>query len=109
MGLPLPMALDMEPVRANIPHQLGKDAAKLRLDGGIGKLGDVIPGGNVAEHHWEGDRLHFTLKAMGQTIAAKCDVMEDKVAVELDLPPFLAMFAGKIRDKLERSGPKLLT
>ena len=102
------MCAAMEPVCANIPHQLGKAEAKQRLEGGIGKMGEMIPGGDVTEHHWDGDRLHFTAKAMGQTIGAVCDVMDDKVAVELNLPPFLAMFANKIREKLERSGPKLL-
>lgn len=109
MPVPMPLWLPaMEPVRANLPHQLGKAGARQRLEGGIGKLGDMIPGGDVTEHHWEGDRLHFTAKAMGQSIAAICDVQEDHVAVELTLPPLLAMFAGKIREKLERSGPKLL-
>ena len=98
----------MKPVHANIPHQLGKAEAKQRLENGMDKLSEMIPGGDVTSHHWEGDRLLFTATAMGQTIAAKCDVREDVVAVELDLPPMLAMFAGKIREKLERSGPKLL-
>lgn len=97
-----------EPITVDIPHQLGLASAKARVAGGIGKLADLFPGGGTVEHRWEGDSLHFTLSAMGQNVASRLDVHEDKVHAQVDLPPFLALFAEKIRDKLRREGPKLL-
>ncbi|WP_431469603.1 polyhydroxyalkanoic acid system family protein [Sphingosinithalassobacter sp. LHW66-3] len=97
-----------EPITVEIPHGLGRDAAKERIDKGIGKLADMFPGGGTVEHRWEGDTMAFTVEAMDQRIACRLDVEEDKVRAQIDLPPFLALFAEKIRAKLTREGPKLL-
>jgi hypothetical protein len=48
------------------------------------------------------------VQAMGQRVASKLDVRDDHVHAEIDLPPFLALFADKIRAKLAKEGPKLL-
>lgn len=97
-----------EPVVVQIPHKLGRAAAKERLDKGVGKLTSFIPGSSVMEHHWNGDTLSFTVQAMGQRVAAKLDVFDEQVRAELDLPPFLAMFAHKAREFLSENGRKLL-
>lgn len=97
-----------EPIKVDIPHKLGREAAKTRMAGGIGKLADMVPGGGTVQHRWEGDTLHFTLNAMGQTIASKVEVFDAHVHAEVDLPPMLMLFAGKVRDKLLQVAPKLL-
>ena len=97
-----------EPIALDIPHKLGRDAAKARLGGSIGKLATMFPGGGTVEHRWDGDTMHFTVNAMGQRVASKLDVFDDKVHAEVDLPPFLALFANKIREKLRQEAPKLL-
>jgi hypothetical protein len=97
-----------EPIIVDIPHKLGRDAAKARIGGGVGKLADMVPGGGTVEHRWEGDTLHFTVRAMGQTVASRLEVLDNKVHAEVDLPPMLALFAGKIRDKLMGGAGKLL-
>jgi len=97
-----------DPIKVDIPHKLGRETAKARLGGGIGKLAEMIPGASSTSHHWEGDTLHFTVSALGQTIASKCEVFDSHVHAEVDLPPMLALFAGKIRDKLMSAAPKLL-
>ncbi|MES2443305.1 MAG: polyhydroxyalkanoic acid system family protein [Pseudomonadota bacterium] len=97
-----------DPIKVDIPHKLGREAAKARMGGGIGKLAEMIPGGGSTAHHWEGDTLHFTVTALGQTIASRCDVFDSHVHAEVDLPPMLALFAGKVRDKLMQVAPKLL-
>ena len=38
------------PIEINIPHQLGKQGVRDRLDGGIGKIGRLIPGGAQVDH-----------------------------------------------------------
>jgi hypothetical protein len=97
-----------EPIAVDIPHQLGLEGARTRIAGGIGKLADMFPGGGTVEHRWEGDTLHFTVSAMGQRVASRLEVLADKVHAEVDLPPFLMLFADKIREKLKREAPKLL-
>jgi hypothetical protein len=97
-----------DPVIVDIPHKLGREGARARLAGGVGKLGEMIPGGGAVDARWEGDTLHFTVTAMGQTVASRLDVHDAHVHAEVDLPPFLALFAGKIREKLQKEAPRLL-
>jgi hypothetical protein len=97
-----------QPVTVDIPHKLGRDGARARLAGGVGKIGNMFPGGGTVDERWDGDTLHFTVSAMGQTVASRLEVFEDRVHAEVDLPPMLALFAGKIREKLLREAPKLL-
>jgi hypothetical protein len=97
-----------EPVVVEIPHKLGRLAAKERLDKGVGKLTSFIPGSSVTERGWNGDTLTFTVQALGQRVAAKLDVFDERVRAELDLPSFLAMFANKAREFLSENGQKLL-
>lgn len=97
-----------DPVSLDIPHKLGREAARGRIAAGIGKLADMFPGGGDLEQRWDGDTLHFTLGVMGQTIASRLEVFEQHVHAEVDLPPMLALFAGKIREKLAKEAPKLL-
>ena len=97
-----------DPITLDIPHKLGLEPAKARIGGGVGKIADMFPGGGHVEQHWEGDVLHFTVNAMGQKVASRLEVHADKVHAVVDLPPMLALFAGKIREKLAREAPKLL-
>jgi nitric oxide reductase large subunit len=97
-----------QPVTVDIPHNLGRDGARTRLAGGVGKIGSMFPGGGTVDERWEGDTLHFTVSAMGQTVASRLEVFEDRVHAEVDLPPMLSLFAGKIREKLMKEAPKLL-
>lgn len=97
-----------EPVTVDIPHKLGREGARARLATGVGKIGSMFPGGGSVQEHWEGDTLHFTVTAMGQSVASRLDVHDSHVHAEVDLPPMLALFAGKIREKLQREAPKLL-
>ena len=97
-----------QPVTVDIPHKLGRDGARARLAGGVGKIGSMFPGGGTVDERWDGDTLHFTVSAMGQTVASRLEVFEERVHAEVDLPPMLSLFAGKIREKLLKEAPKLL-
>ncbi|KQM61336.1 MULTISPECIES: polyhydroxyalkanoic acid system family protein [unclassified Sphingomonas] len=97
-----------QPVEVDIPHQLGREGVRQRIDGGIDKLANMIPGGVMHDKRWDGDTLHFTVSGMGQTIKARCEMHDAHVHAVLDLPPVLAMFANKIKEKLGRDGPALL-
>jgi hypothetical protein len=97
-----------DPIVVEVPHDLGLVEARRRVDAGIGKLAGWIPGGAEVEHHWTEDVLHFTIAAMGQRVASSLDVRADRIVATVDLPPFLALFAERIRAKLAKEAPKLL-
>ena len=97
-----------DPITVDIPHKLGRQAARARMAGGVGKLADMFPGGGHVEQRWEGDTLHFTVSAMGQRIGSKLEVFDDRVHAKVDLPPMLALFAAKVREKLVEKGSLLL-
>ena len=98
-----------KPIVIDLPHRLGAEEAKRRMQGGIGKLKDHIPGGGAqVESSWQGDRMNLRVQAMGQKVAGHIDVHETKVTLELMLPAFLAMLAGPIEAMLRKGGAELL-
>jgi hypothetical protein len=98
-----------KPIVIDLPHRLGAEEAKRRMQGGIGKLKDHIPGGGAqVESSWQGNRMNLRVQAMGQEVAGHIDVHEAKVTLELMLPAFLAMLAGPIEAMLRKGGSELL-
>lgn len=98
-----------DPVTVDIPHNLSQDAVRQRIEGGLGKLAGMFPGGAVMDHRWEAaDDLRFTLTALGQRVDSRIELLEGRVRATIDLPPMLALFADKIRAKLAQKGPDLL-
>lgn len=97
------------PIEVDLPHRLGRDAARTRIENGLGQLAGFVPGGTITERRWDGDTLHLGVEALGQRVGARLTVHEAKVHAVFDLPPMLALFADKIRAKLQKDGTKLLT
>ena len=98
-----------QPISVDLPHSLGTEAAKARMQNGIGKLKDHIPGGSAqVESRWEGDRMHLRVQAMGQEVSGHIDVHPDKVRIELVIPAFLSLFAGKLEALMRSRGKEML-
>jgi putative polyhydroxyalkanoate system protein len=97
-----------KPLTVVIPHNLGQAEARRRLEDGFAKLTGDLPVAGEVKQSWDGDRLSFSAAAMGQTISGIIDVMADQVRLEVILPGFLGMLAGKIRGKVEERGRLLL-
>lgn len=97
-----------KPFKVDLPHRLGAEEAKRRMQGSIGKLKDHIPGGADVTSRWEGDRMFLRVVAMGQEVDGHLDVEESKIRLELMLPPMLAMFGGTIERLLHSKGAELL-
>lgn len=97
-----------QPVEVDIPHKLGLAGARERVAKGFAGIADLIPGGHVTEHRWEGDSLTFTIEGLGQRVASRLDLYETRVHAAVDLPPFLQLFAEAIRGKLAKEGPRML-
>ena len=98
-----------KPLTVDLPHKLGAEEAKRRMQGSIGKLKDHIPGGSAeVVSSWEGDRMNLAVQAMGQEVSAKIDVHETIVRVEVMLPGMLGFFGKQIEGYLKSKGGQLL-
>ena len=96
------------PIQVDLPHKLGAAEAKRRIDGGIGRLKDFIPGQAEVRSAWTDNRLGLQVGAMGQEVNAQIDVRDTYVRVEILLPPALAFFGQAIAGALKRTGAELL-
>jgi hypothetical protein len=98
-----------EIVRVTITHRLGKGEAVRRIKEGFaqtsGHLGPMIA---IEQHTWEGDRLRFRLRALGQTAAASIEVLEDTLRIEVSLPWLLAKAANRLLAVLRKEATRLL-
>ena len=100
------------PVTVNIPHSLGKEEARRRIEAGFGGLEQQMTGGVgkllSLRQRWDGDVLHFEGGGLGQSITGRVTVLADQVQIQLDLPALLAMAAERIAVALKKEGQKLL-
>jgi len=97
------------PISVDLPHNLGVEEAKNRMQGSIGKLKDHIPGGSAeVRSTWAGDRMNLVVEAMGQEVGAHIDVLEKVVRVEVILPGMLGFFGKQIEGLLRAKGGALL-
>jgi len=97
-----------QPHVVDIPHRLGQEEARRRIERGVGRIADHVPGGAQAESSWDGDRLNLKVTAMGQAVTARMEVMEAVVRVEIMLPAALSFFAKPIEAMLKKKGTEML-
>jgi hypothetical protein len=98
-----------KPITVAIPHQLGRAEARRRIEEGFSRLAAQLGGGLAQVHKsWSGDQLQFAARALGQSLSGRLDVLDDQVRMELDLPPFLALIADRIRGRVQTEGRLLL-
>ena len=71
------------PLAVNLPHSLGKEEARRRVERGFGQLQQQLGGGLAAmlqfTNRWEGDRLIFEGGGLGQKINGRIDVLADSL------------------------------
>ncbi len=97
-----------QPIDVDLPHKLGKEAAKRRIGNNVHKLHEHLPGGGNVSSSWSGDTLNLSIAAMGDAIEAKLTVYDDKVHCHFDLPGLLGMFAQPIAAMLRAKGSDIL-
>jgi hypothetical protein len=96
------------PLTVDLPHKLGAEEARRRIERNVGKLAGHIPGGAQVGSRWTGDRLDLDIGAMGQQVAAQIDVQESVVRLTISLPPALAFFGGMIEPLIRSQGAAML-
>ena len=98
-----------KPVTVTITHELGREAARQRIDGGIDRMMGSLAGGMLAfDKNWAGDRMAFDAKALGQHVTGHVDVADDQVTIKVKLPLLLAGMAEKLAGKIKNDGTLLL-
>ena len=101
-----------KPITVNIPHALGKDEARRRIDQGFAHIQQQMTGGALGlvsfQKRWEADRLHLEGSMIGQKISGRLDVLADSVQMQIDLPDLLAAIAERIKAGLTKETQKLL-
>lgn len=97
------------PLVVSIPHRLGREEAARRLKTGLTRAATNVPTLKVDEERWDGDRMIFRVRAMGQAASGHVDVGEDHVTVEVVLPWLLQRFAEAAQAAIKSRGNLLLT
>jgi Putative polyhydroxyalkanoic acid system protein (PHA_gran_rgn) len=98
-----------QPLIVSIPHRLGREEAKRRLDRGIGRLRPELgPLVSALDYGWEGDRLNFSAAAMWQTITGRIDVLDDAVRIEIDLPWIMQLLSDTVAKQVRGRAIALL-
>jgi len=97
------------PLVVSIPHRLGKQEAIRRLTDGLRgssqKFGHLLL---VDEQAWQGDRLTFRIRALGQAVGPTIDVFEDRLLLEVTLPWLLAKLAERVVPVIRKEAVLLL-
>jgi Putative polyhydroxyalkanoic acid system protein (PHA_gran_rgn) len=97
------------PLVVSIPHQLGREEAARRLKAGLTRAASSIPVLEVDEERWDGDRMMFRVRALGQAASGHLDVADDHVRLEVTLPWLLQRFAEVAQVAIRNRGKLLLT
>lgn len=98
------------PITVSIPHQLGRAEARRRIEAGFARIIQQLPGtGGASSERWDGDRLTFSVAAMGQSVSGVVNVLDAAVTIEIELPGVLGMIASGLKGRLQKVGQLLLT
>src|SRR3954468_2853899 len=97
------------PLVVSIPHRLGREEARRRLQMGLTRAAASMPVLKVDDEKWDGDRMIFRVRALGQAAAGHVDVADDHVRVEVTLPWLLQLFAEVAQNAIKTRGKLLLT
>ncbi|MGN6311486.1 MAG: polyhydroxyalkanoic acid system family protein [Xanthobacteraceae bacterium] len=96
------------PLIVSIPHRLGREEARRRLQAGLTRAASHVPALSVDEERWDGDRMIFRVRALGQAASGLVDVADDHVRLEVALPWLLQRFADVAQKAIQHSGRMLL-
>jgi hypothetical protein len=97
------------PLVVSIPHRLGRAEACRRLKAGLTRAAASVPVLKVDEERWDGDRMIFRVRALGQAAAGHVDVEDNHVRIEVTLPWLLQRFAEVAQAAIKNRGKLLLT
>ena len=97
-------------MRVALPHDLGREEVRRRLNDHSHEIRDYIPGGMAeVDMDWvEEDRMALHVSAMNQTITGHIDVYDEQVVFEIELPGMLSFVEPAIEKAIRSNGQKML-
>ena len=98
-------------ITLTFPHSLPRLEARQRVERALSQLEQQLTQVKVMQfrQNWQGDRLTFLARLVGQEVSGHVEVSEQTVTVDVALPGFLWLIANGIRGRLQTEGRKLLT
>ena len=98
-----------QPVIVTMPHRLGKEEAARRIKAGLEStqlnFGGLL---SLEQAIWNGDRVEFYARALGQSANGSIEVRDDHILLEIRLPWILAKLADKIAPAVRKETVLLL-
>ena len=93
-----------------IPHSLGREEVRRRLQGGGSRIEDAIPGGmaRITTSWVDDNTLALDIAAMGQVMQGRIAVEDAQVLFDIDLPLALGFVAPMVEGTIRQAGQKLL-
>ncbi len=97
-------------MRVALPHQLGREEVRRRLNDHSHEIAGMIPGGfATVDTAWpDEDQMDLNVNALGQRVKGRVDIFEDQVVIELDLPAALGMARSAIEKAVRSNAQKML-
>lgn len=96
-------------MQVQVPHDLGREEARRRLEAGLPKLEQHIPGGGSLTSQFVSDsQLDLVINAMGQKVPVTILIEDDRLDADVTVPAFLKMMSGQIGDFVKVSAEKML-
>lgn len=97
-------------MKVDIPHNLGRDEVRRRMQANGHKIGGNIPGGMAdVETSWPSeDRMSMSISAMGQVMIGHIDIMDDRVQFEMILPAALGFLKPIVEGAIQEQGHRML-
>lgn len=91
------------PLTASVPHRLGKAEALRRLKDGLSQAhGHFGPIASIEQETWTGDAVELHLRALGQSIVSRIEVMDDRLNIEVTLPWLLSKVAERLLPSIRK-------
>lgn len=96
-------------ITVTVPHTLGVEAAKKRLDERIEALRrEYVDKVAQSEVTWTGDVATIRVAALGQTATARMTVLPEVVRIEVQLPWLLAKLSGGLQGFISQNANDVL-
>jgi hypothetical protein len=90
-------------VEVRVPHSLGRDEVKRRLEAAVGRARDEF-GEKIGDldASWDSDeRLRLLLSVMGMQIDSEVEIQASELLVRVQIPGMAGLFAGRIKQGIE--------
>ncbi len=100
----------MKPLEVRVPHNLGRDEIRRRLDEAAVRARTEYAGSiSQLQTTWDGDdRLGIFLVVKGMKFNGEIEVRTNELVAKLHVPMLASLFAGTIRSGIEDQLGKLV-